>query len=133
MTVKMKKIDLKPYKVELPTRQPDGSIEAVSQDYDVKDVIVGIMFSRDLQLSARETLDRDPLCRRILDAEDSILLESADYDLVKKAVETIKGYSRNDVQMIRRILEAPEVEVEEVPKGEILEEAPEPQGGEDES
>ena len=81
--------------------------------YKVRDSLVELMFNPDLKLSAREALERDDFARLILDVStDDILLEEADYLKLKQACETLKGVTRNDVPLMRRILEAPEVDVE---------------------
>jgi len=89
----------------------------VELPYEVKNSMIEALFSRDLQLSAREALDRDDLARKIRDCPDgTILLEESEYSKLEKAVETIKGFGRTDIEFLRRILNAPEVEVEKKPK-----------------
>ena len=39
----------------------------------------------------------------------------AEYQRLHQAIERLTGYSRFDVEMVRRVLEAPEVEVQEAP------------------
>jgi len=83
-------------------------------EYDVRDSLIEVMFSRDLQLSARELLDRDDLARKIRDCSDGfVLLEEEEWKKLEKAVNTIKGFGKPDVEFVHRILEAEEVKVEE--------------------
>jgi len=44
--------------------------------------------------------------------EDEILLEEEEYQRIKKALDTYKGFGRNDIELITRINEAEKVEVE---------------------
>lgn len=106
----MRRINLENYKVS--ARNPDG--KDIEVPYDVKNSMIEILFSRDLQLSAREALNRDDLARKIRDCSDgSLLLEEGDYAKLEKAVETIKGFGRADVEFCRRVLDAKRIEVEE--------------------
>lgn len=114
----MKEIDLKPYPIpEIRIADVDpvtGKSEIkVIKEYDVRESLVAILFSRDLQLTAKLLLEREPVARKILDKSiSSVILETAEYALIKQAVETIKGYTRNDLDMVRRVLEAPDIAVE---------------------
>jgi hypothetical protein len=82
-------------------------------NYDIKDSLIGLLFNRDLQLSARDLLERDPLGRKISDAEGpTLLLENKEFEIIKKAVDTFKGYTRNDIELVKRVYEAKTVEVE---------------------
>jgi hypothetical protein len=109
----LRQINLDSYKVDV--RGQDGN--DVEVPYDVKNSMIEILFSRDLHLSAREALNRDDLARKIRDCPDgSILLEESDYSKLEKAVDAITGFGRTDVEFIRRILEAPRIQVEEKKK-----------------
>ena len=105
----MRQIDLASYSV----RVRDEKGEWVDLPYMVKDSMVEILFSRDLQLSGRELLKRDELAHKISGCTDSkALLEEEEWNKFVMAVETIKGLGRPDVELVRRILEAPKIEVE---------------------
>jgi len=105
----VRQISLVNYTVK--ARNPEG--RDIDVPYDVKNSMIEILFSRDLQLSAREALNRDDLARKIRDcANGSILLEEADYSKLEKAVDTIKGFGRADVEFVRRVLDAKRVEVD---------------------
>lgn len=106
----MRRIDLSNYTVTL--RKEDG--ESTDLPYQMKDSTIEVLFARELQLSGRELLARDDLARKIRDCPDgSILLEEQEWNKLVQAVTTVTGLSQQDVQLVRRILEAPEVEVEE--------------------
>lgn len=98
----MRKIDLRGYPV-------DGTQEL----YAVKGSIVEALYAPALKLSARGILDNDRVAQKINAASDEVLLEEADYEKVKAAFETITGYTRNDLELVKRILNAEKVEVEE--------------------
>lgn len=87
---------------------------SVDQQFQMKNSLVEILMARDNQLGGRELLERDKLGRRILDSNDgSILLEEADWNRLVRSAETVMGLGRQEVEMVRRIFEAEEVEVEE--------------------
>lgn len=76
-------------------------------DYNVRDSLIEILFNPELGLTAKLLLERDDLARKIKDSPgDEILLEDAEYDKVKAAVEALHGLNHNDVQFVKRILEA---------------------------
>lgn len=81
--------------------------------YNIKNSIINILFHPDLNLDGVELLLRDKLANKIEKAENEILLEETDYLKIKTAVETITGYNRNDIEFVRRILEAEKIEVVE--------------------
>ena len=96
----MKKIDLTNYQVgELP--------------YDVKTSITNLMFNPELKLSGRELLAQDALAKKIEDAGGYVLLEEAEYQKVKRAFDTFSGFSRADLLLVDRVLNAQEVAVKE--------------------
>lgn len=100
----MRKIELTPYKV---------TIEGVDKDYDVVDAIVTILTSHMLQLNGSQLLKNNILATKFLECkEGSILLEEADYQMLKSSADKITGYGREDIELVQRILEAPQVEVE---------------------
>jgi len=86
----------------------------VELPYDVRNSMVEALLSRDLGLLAREALDREDLARKIRDCPDeTILIEETDYDKLVAAIDTITGWCRTDLEFLHRIIDAPEVEVEE--------------------
>lgn len=105
----MRQIDLSNYLV----RVRDEKGEWTKLPYEVKDSMTEMLFARDLQLSGPELLTRDDLVRKINGCTDSkVLLEEEEWNKCVRAAETIKGLGRTDVELIRRILKAPKVEVE---------------------
>jgi len=105
----MRQIDLSNYTVRVRNEQG----EWVDLPYETKDSMIELLFARDLQLSGAELLDRDDLARKIRDCADGhILLEEEEWKKLFTSVNTVKGLGRPDVEFVRRILEAPKVEVE---------------------
>lgn len=108
----MRKLDLTGYQVS-----ETGDPEAEVHDYDVRWSIGEVLLCKDQNLSARELLANDDLFRKIRDwPEDTILLEEAEYLVIRQAFERLTGFQRYDVPLVRRILEETlEVEVQEKP------------------
>lgn len=105
----MRQLNLTNYSVRLR----DETGEYKDMPYDVKDALVEILLSRSLQLSGVEILKRDTLAHKITDCVDGkVLLEEDEWNKFVTAINTIKGLGRTDVELVRRILEAPKVEVE---------------------
>ena len=99
-------------KTDLPASPAKAEADA-SVDYDVRGSIVEILFHPDLQLGAKALLDRDTLARKVNDWPDNdLLLEETDYKKVLAALEVLKGLTRQDVEFVSRVLNAPEVAVE---------------------
>lgn len=106
----MRKLDIKEYTVK--GRNQEGQI--IDAPYDVRASLVSILFHPDLRLEAKELLERDKLANKINDWKDGhLLLEETEYEKVKGALGIIKGFSRNDVEFVRRVLEAETAEVAE--------------------
>ena len=107
----MRKLDIKNYTVK--GRNKEGEI--IDAPYDVKASIISILFHPDLRLEAQETLDRDDLANKIKSWKDGdLLLEDAEYEKVKGALLVVRGFTKNDVEFIRRILKAETAKVAEI-------------------
>ena len=105
----MKKISLEDYKVEVKT--PNGTEKTT---YEVKTSIANLLFNPELKLGGVALLEQNKLAEKILNCKDSeILFEDAEYAKVKQAFDIVKGFGRNDVELVRRILEAEDVNVTE--------------------
>mgnify|MGYP001619773014 FL=1 len=112
MTI-MRQIDLTEYELEIKIPPQDGKPDTEKFRYDVRGSLIEVLFAPELQLKARDILDRDDLARKIRDWKNNLLiLEEAEFEKLKHAIENAGGLGRNEIQLIRRILEAPQVEVE---------------------
>lgn len=100
----LRKIDLSDYIVETEGKQIP---------YRVKDSIEVALFHPDLKLNSYGLMKANKVSQKIKSAQDIILLEEADYDILKNAIEGITGFTKQDIEFVRRVLEAPEVSVKE--------------------
>ena len=104
----MRKIDLSDYTIDIPTEQG-----MKPYPYSVKQSIEMALYHPDLKLNFRDLLENDRVAQKIKKANGSILLEDDEYIRVKHAFEIIQGFRKEDVELVKRVLEAPEVEVQE--------------------
>lgn len=95
----MKRINVEDYPVE------DGL------KYEVKRSIVTVLFHPELKLGAYDTLKANKVAEKVERAEGTVLLEDAEYELIKRGLDVTTSFSRNDVTFIKRILEAEDVSV----------------------
>lgn len=109
----MKKINLKPYDV----KWTDKEGKEQTTPYDVKSSLINILFHPVLKLAGRDLLKAHKLAEKIEECnEDIILLEDHDYMKLKNAAESIKGFTKNDVEFVQRVLEAEDADVQEKKK-----------------
>jgi len=111
----MRKLNLKNYvvKTKMPDRVNPAELMEVELPYHVKDSILNVMFIRELALTGAELVKQNVLAIKLESCEeDFILLEDSEYDRIKKAFDTYKGWTRPDVELVTRINEAEKVEVE---------------------
>ena len=104
----MRKIDLSDYTVNTLTEQGEKPFP-----YSVKQSIEIALYHPDLKLNFRDLLENDRVAQKIKQANGSVLLEETEYSRVKVAFENIQGFRREDVELVKRVIEAPEVEVQE--------------------
>ncbi len=110
----MRKLNLKNYMVKMkyPDQMNPGQMIDAELPYGVKDSILNLMFIPDLQLSGAELVKQNVLAMKLEQCkEDEILLEDDEYNRIKRAIDTFKGFGRNDVELVERINEAEVVEV----------------------
>jgi hypothetical protein len=118
----MRKIDLRPYEVQLP--QGDGSTRA--DVYRVRESLVETCFFPTQSPGAHgalraptgsELLKRNRLAEKIAAwPDETLLLEEPEWQALVAAIESGEMHlGRFGVEFARRILEAPEVAVREAP------------------
>ncbi len=105
----MKKIDVRNYFVAVPTE--DGS--TIDIPYTVKESLVSCLFHPELKLGGRSVLERDVIAKKIESAVDYVLLEDAEYQKLLHAFETVHGFGKAEVELVRRVFDAEDVEVKE--------------------
>lgn len=105
----MRKLNLAPYQIVNPL-EPDAEPDT----YDLRNSMGEVLLAADQNLSASQLLANHDLFRKLRDhPEDTILLEEAEYAVVLQAFETVSGFTKNDVEMVDRVLNAESVEVQE--------------------
>ena len=108
----MRKIDIKSYPIQIKT--PTG--EPLDIQYDMKEMLVGLLLHTSLGLTGQEIYKRTPIADKIKKADGEVLLEEDEYAKILGAVNTVKGFGMNDREMVRRIIDAKEVAVTEAGK-----------------
>ena len=109
----MRKLNLKDYtvKVRVPDKMKPGQEIDAEYPYRFKDSMLTLLFNKELQLNGAELVKQNVLAMKLEQCNDEILLEEDEYQRIKKAVDTFKGFGRNDVELVERINEAEVVEV----------------------
>jgi len=100
-----RKVDLRDYDVTLPDERV--------VPYHVRNSLCEILMNPGLKLNGPDLLKRNAVGQKILDATDSVLLEGGEWNLLVSGVEACQGLGRNDVELVKRIMEAEVVEVDE--------------------
>ena len=109
----MRKLNLKDYMVTGKVKGGDGNPVDITAPYHVKDSILNLMFTRELQLSGAELVKQNVLAMKLEACkDDEILLEDEEYNRIKRAIDIFKGFNRNDVELVTRINDAEVVEVQ---------------------
>ena len=110
----MRKLNLKDYtiKMKVPDKMNPGQLIEAEIPYPVKDSILNLLFIRELQLGGAELVKQNVLAMKLEQCKGEILLEEDDYQRIKRAIDTFKGFGRNDVELVTRINDAEVVEVE---------------------
>ena len=105
----MRKLELKPYEVKI--RNTQGQLNTVP--YDFKDAIINLMFHPDLRLSGKALLETNIVAEKIMEANEEIMLEEAEYNKIKSAIDSFKGFTRNEIELVKRVTECPKIDVKE--------------------
>lgn len=108
----MHKLDLSPFSVKVIQ---EG--ELADSPYMLRESIAAALFVPELHLSAVNLLKNNKIAEKVLyEKTDTLLLEEEEYQSLKAGMEAATGFSQQDVEMVRRVLEAPQVNVvEKVP------------------
>ena len=111
----MRKLNIENYTVKsrVPDNMNPGQMLDIEMPYPVKDSMLAIMLRRELQLSGAELVKQNMLAMKLEGCKDGeILLEDAEYDRIKSAFDKCTGFTRADVELVRRINDAKPVDVE---------------------
>jgi hypothetical protein len=112
----MRNFDLTDYQitVDVPVT-PENPSGSRGVTYKVRESAVNLLFNPELKLGGLELLKQDALARKILNSEgDAVLLEEEEYRKVRAAIESFRGFTRNDVEFVRRVLECRDVKVQAI-------------------
>ena len=105
----MRKINLEDYIVKV--LNPDGTFR--EEPYKFKDAVINIMFHPNLRLSGKTLLETNIVAEKLMKADKEVLLEEEEYNKIKNAVDSFEGFTRNEVELVKRVTECPEVNVKE--------------------
>ena len=106
----MRKIDLSGYSTGLP----ESPVV-----YNVRQSCHNVLFHPELRLGASDLLRHYEIATKITNSPDgAVLLEDAEYAVLERSLNGVHGFGPNDVEFVRRVQEAPRVEVAEKPDGE---------------
>ena len=99
--------------------QETNTVETKDVPYNVKQSIAGLLFHPDLRLTMRDALSRKSLADSIENCkEDFILVLLDDFKKIKESFEKVQGFGKNDIELLERIENASEVEVDLAEKKE---------------
>jgi hypothetical protein len=106
----MRQISVKPYSVQMP--HPDattGTLVAKTVAFDVRGSMIAVLFGAGV--NGRELLKRESLAKKIETAKATVLLEEEEYQTLLTAFRAWERFGRHEVELLRRIEEAPTVSV----------------------
>ncbi len=106
----MRKINVESY--EVLVKNPSTN-QLVPTDYDVKELLVGILLHPALGITGSELYKRMPIADKIKNSKNEVLLEEEEYTKLLDSVNRIQGFGMNDSEMVRRVIEAKEINVSE--------------------
>lgn len=106
----MKKINIKNYEVVAI----DKEMREVKVTYGVVESLVSILMGYQNKWNGIDILVASELATKIKDTKaDHVLLENSEYEMLKKSINNFEGYTLNDVEMVKRVATAENVEVKE--------------------
>lgn len=92
--------------------QEKNAINIQDVPYNVRQSIGGVLYNPELRLTMREAIARKPLADSIENCkEDFLYITTDDFKKVKEAFEKIQGFGKDDLELLNRIEQAEEVEV----------------------
>ncbi len=88
-------------------------VDNKEEDFLVRVSLVALLFDPELRLGWREAIRNDGIAKNIENCpEDFILLTLDDYGIIKGAVDQFTNFNRHAVELINRVHNAEEIEVE---------------------
>ena len=101
----MKKLDLKNYTFTMP----DQNGIARLTPYQFKDTLIVVLTHPSLGLNGLELLDIYVIVEKIEKADIEVILTDDDYHKITDIFKRFRGFSKNDVQFVKRIFNCPEI------------------------
>lgn len=75
--------------------------------YKIKESLVSIIFNSELRLTFQEAMRNDRIAKKIESCDKDILvLEDAEYEIVKKSFDFLRGVRRVDLEFVQRVMNA---------------------------
>lgn len=110
----MKKINIKPYSIEVPT--PEGK-RAIPYDVvtSIENVVLATGQMTSQKLSMPQLLKAAQVIEKIRSQEKEgfALLEDADFNIIKKGFDAFSGFGLNEVELCKRIDGVEDIKVKE--------------------
>jgi len=111
--MKMRKLQISDYDVVMKVRGESGQTEEKKVPYRVADSLSMLLFHPELRLGGKELLANGKLCDKIEACKKGfILLTEDEFASVKKVFDTVKGFGKNEIELVRRVEECEEVDVD---------------------
>ncbi len=104
-----RKLDLKNYTVSVKNQQ--GLTQLLP--YDFKTILLNVITHPQLGLNGVELLETKPLIEKIEKADIEVILTEEEYLNLVSNLKKIKGFIKNDMQFIERILRCPRINEDE--------------------
>lgn len=101
----MRKLDLKNYTFSMKDQR--GVTQLLP--YNFKDVLVNILTHPSLGLNGPELLEIEPLSEKIEKSNLEVILTDSDYDKIIDILKRFRGFSKNDIQFVKRIYNCPSI------------------------
>ena len=105
----MRKLDLKKYTISV--RDAKGVTQLIP--YDFKESLIQLMFHPELRLSGKALLETNIVTEKLMKADKEILLEEDEYNKIKSAIDSFQGFTQNEVKLVQRIINCPQVDIKE--------------------
>ncbi len=108
----MRRLNVTQYMVS--ALQSNGTYKEIP--YKAKESLINLMFHPELKLGGVDLLKQNIIAEKILKAGIDVLLEEEEYKAIKRAIDSFHGFTKNEVELVQRVTDCPEIKVEEEKK-----------------
>lgn len=116
--MKARKLDLTQYEVEGMVVNPEtGQPETKKAPYDMKGTLASFLVAPARQLNSIGLRKAGKVADKIEAAGDELLLSAEEHGELVATLDALKGLGKNERVLVDRVLDAPEVEMEEKDAG----------------